>query len=253
MPGVACRRGNFIYDITYLIEITLSMNQPVNKLSPLGSTASHTISNQHEILQLISEPDVNLSLWRRQPQPEIARELQDLHAVQLPDTRRESSAESFDEDVHDYLLSHGLAPDAFTHLRADMRLLADHFFRASGRDVLKFRLYTTRGNKCSKFHVDTRQLRLLCTYQGPGTEWLEESQVDRMALAKGAPNELVIRHGEPSRFEPFWVGIFKGDPLFNWQGLVHRSPPISGSGQTRVIFCLDADPSGECAGLHSIK
>lgn len=229
------------------------MNQPASRLSTADTAASHAISDRPEILQLIAEPNVNLSLWQRPPVAEVARELEALEASRLPDTRRESSAETFDADVRDYLRTHGLEPESFTHLRADMRLLADHFLRACGRDRLKFRLYTTAGNKCSKFHVDTRQLRMLCTYQGPGTEWLTESQVDRHALSKGAPNEAVIRHGEPSHFEPFWAGIFRGDPQFQWQGLVHRSPPISGTGQTRVIFCLDADPSGASDGLHTLK
>jgi hypothetical protein len=57
----------------------------------------------------------------------------------------------------------------------------------------------------------------------------------------GAPNEHIIRFGEPSRFEPFWVGILKGDafPGNAGRGLVHRSPQIAGSGRTRVLFCLD--------------
>ncbi|MEW8312966.1 MAG: DUF1826 domain-containing protein [Candidatus Thiodiazotropha taylori] len=43
-------------------------------------------------------------------------------------------------------------------------------------------------------------------------------------------------------FEPFWVGIMKGNayPGNAGQGLVHRSPQISGSGKTRVLFCLDS-------------
>jgi hypothetical protein len=70
---------------------------------------------------------------------------------------------------------------------------------------------------------------------------LTNEQVDRLAQGTGAPNEEIIRFGEPSRFEPFWVGILKGDayPGNAGYGLVHRSPPITGSGLTRVLFCLD--------------
>ncbi len=51
----------------------------------------------------------------------------------------------------------------------------------------------------------------------------------------------IIRFGEPSEIAPFWVGILKGSkyPGSAGQGLVHRSPPIAESGQTRVVFCLD--------------
>jgi len=78
-------------------------------------------------------------------------------------------------------------------------------------------------------------------YRGPGTEWLTDVQVDRVAQASGAPNECIIRFGEPSQFDSFWVGVMKGNayPGNAGRGLVHRSPPIAGSGQTRVLFCLD--------------
>jgi hypothetical protein len=100
---------------------------------------------------------------------------------------------------------------------------------------------TTDDDDCRRYHVDRTHLRLLCTYRGPGTEWLTNDQVERLAQASGAPNEEIIRFGEPSQFEPFWVGILKGDafPGNARHGLVHRSPPIKGSGQTRVLFCLD--------------
>ena len=103
------------------------------------------------------------------------------------------------------------------------------------------RLETTDTSKCHRFHVDRTRLRLLCTYRGPGTEWLTDAQVDRTALNNGSTNEDIIRCGSPHRFAPFWVGIMKGNayPGNAGRGLVHRSPPIASSGQTRVLFCLD--------------
>ena len=95
--------------------------------------------------------------------------------------------------------------------------------------------------RCHRFHADRTRLRLLCTYRGPGTEWLTEAQVDRWALSNGSANEDIIRFGEPARFMSPWVGIMKGSayPGNAGHGLVHRSLPIAGSGRTRVLFCLD--------------
>ena len=106
---------------------------------------------------------------------------------------------------------------------------------------MTLRLKTTESDDCRRFHVDRTRLRLLCTYQGPGTEWLTDAQVDRAAQRSGAPNEDIVRFGHPSCFRPFWVGVMKGDAYSNnaGRGLVHRSPPIAGSGQARVLFCLD--------------
>jgi hypothetical protein len=65
----------------------------------------------------------------------------------------------------------------------------------------------------------------------------------RHLLSASAPNKCprhpisdqsrdLPRFGEPSRFEPFGVGILKGDayPGNAGRGLVHRSPAIAGSG-----------------------
>ncbi len=62
-----------------------------------------------------------------------------------------------------------------------------------------------------------------------------------MAQANGASNDGIIRAGESSQFKSFWVGAKKGDafPGNAGHGLVHRSPPPAGTGQTRVPFCLD--------------
>ncbi|MCG7960800.1 MAG: DUF1826 domain-containing protein, partial [Candidatus Thiodiazotropha taylori] len=118
----------------------------------------------------------------------------------------------------------------------------EHYFSISKSRNVTMRLVTTNEDDCPRFHVDQTQLRLLCTYRGPGTEWLSDQQVDRAAQRSGAPNEEIIRYGEPNVFEPFWVGIMKGNayPGNAGQGLVHRSPQISGSGKTRVLFCLDS-------------
>lgn len=125
--------------------------------------------------------------------------------------------------------------------RKDLRQVAELFFSVSqGRD-LTMRLETTEEDGCPRFHVDRTHLRLLCTYRGPGTQWLADAQVDRAAQSSGATNDDIIRFGEPAQFEPYWVGILKGDayPGNAGGGLVHRSPPIAASGQTRVLFCLD--------------
>ena len=208
----------------------------------MPSTLPHHVSNEAEVLQNIADPVVNLSLWQRPPQPAIAEELSVLRARQLPDVRVPTTMESFDDDICTHLRQHGLNPAGFEHFRADLQLLADHFAGVSGGRDLKFRLVTTDDDNCRRFHVDTRHMRMLCTYRGPGTEWLTDDQVDREALLSGAPNEAVIRFGQPSHFEPFWVGIFRGETGSSGNGLVHRSPPIEGSGQTRVLFCLDAEP-----------
>ncbi|MDJ0891453.1 MAG: DUF1826 domain-containing protein [Gammaproteobacteria bacterium] len=206
-----------------------------------ASTSPHAAGNQPDVLHRILDPGVNLSLWQRPAQKAIARELSTLRASHLPDVRCPTSLDSFDDDVSALLQQQGLDPLVFKNLRVDLRRLADLYFSVSEDRDVTLRLVTTDDDDCPRFHVDYTHLRLLCTYRGPGTEWLTDAQVDRVAQASGAPNDCIIRFGEPSQFEPFWVGILKGGayPGNAGRGLVHRSPPIAGSGQIRVLFCLD--------------
>lgn len=207
----------------------------------------HAVGDTPDVLENILTPGVNLSLWQRPPQAAISQELSVLEAAHFPDQRQLTTLAGFDEDISEVFRDQGLDPAAFEHFRADLKLLAQYFFQLSGDHSVKFRLVTTDGDNCRRFHVDTRYLRLLCTFRGPGSEWLHNAQVNREALQNGAPNEAIIRSGKPSFMETFWVGIMKGEPHREGNGLVHRSPPIAGSGQTRVLFCLDAEPASHAA------
>ncbi len=212
------------------------------ELLPTESASSpHLSGGQPEVLSRISDTGVNLCLWQRQGQEEITREVAALDGSSLPDVRCPTSQASFDDDVARLLQRQGLDPLAFKHWRADLRQVADLYFKVSQGYDVTLRLETLDDTRCPRFHVDRTHLRLLCTYHGPGTEWLTDAQVDREAQNTGASNEDIIRFGEPSRFETFWVGILKGAsyPGNAGRGLMHRSPPTTGFGQTRVLFCLD--------------
>jgi hypothetical protein len=205
------------------------------------SASAHVAENQPSVLQQILDPGVNLSLWQRPIQQSITRELSSLKAADLPDVRCSTSLDSFESDVTILLQQQGLDPMVFTSWRKDLDQIAEHYFGVSDDRDVTLRLVTTDGDDCPRYYVDRTNLRLLCTYQGPGTEWLANDQVDRSAQGSGAPNEEILRFGEPFRFEPFWVGILKGDayPGNAGSGLVHRSPPVKDLGLTRVLFCLD--------------
>lgn len=61
-------------------------------------------------------------------------------------------------------------------------------------DVKKFRLLLSKINTdmCRKFHTDINNLQMLCTYNGPGTLWLTEDNINRKALEMYADNELIV-------------------------------------------------------------
>ncbi len=205
-----------------------------------ASPSPHALGKDSAVLRQAMNPGVNLALWQREGNARITEEISSLKANDLRDERHHTSLASFDEDVCTLMRQQGLDPQKFRNLRFDLQHLTDLLAAITRSNKFIFRLVTIANDECSRFHLDRAPLRLITTYQGPGTEWLPDRQVDRAALARSASNEAVTRFGSPSRFEQFWVGIMKGDPRKSGQGLVHRSPPVAGTGQIRVLFSLDS-------------
>lgn len=105
-------------------------------------------------------------------------------------------------------------------------------------DAVGLRLHLLRGTMCPRFHVDRVPVRLLCTYQGIGTEWLPEGKVTRAKSSAPLPDQLVGA-GDADRLATGAVGLLKGEA---WEcnegrGLVHRSPEPGD--QPRLVLALD--------------
>lgn len=59
-----------------------------------------------------------------------------------------------------------------------------------------------------------------------------------------------MRRLETSRsLAPGAVGLFKGRILAGEQAIVHRSPPIAGTGEERLLLVIDGPPPAETAAL----
>jgi hypothetical protein len=112
------------------------------------------------------------------------------------------------------------------------RLLAD----LTGCKRVGLRLDWPETATCPRFHVDRVTLRLLCTYRGPGTEYLELP-----AEMSGAPFE-VDATAPIGRADPFTVVLLKGSawPGNGTAGAVHRSPAVPPAIGRRAFFSVDA-------------
>ena len=115
--------------------------------------------------------------------------------------------------------------------------------------IVTVQLEVVTTDKCKRFHADYKSVRAVCTYVGPGTEWVEERAVSREAVSRHchetsfeAQNALIVR--DPARVEranPGDVVFLKGEsyPGNAGRGVVHRSPPIEASGARRLVLTLD--------------
>ncbi len=100
---------------------------------------------------------------------------------------------------------------------------------------LRLRLDVVTTNACRKFHIDAITARLVCTYRGTGTQYgisTDGAEPRRVfTVPTGAP--ILLR------------GTLWRDRTAS--GLLHRSPPIEGTGETRLVLVLDpvTDPEEE--------
>lgn len=121
----------------------------------------------------------------------------------------------------------------------DIARLTTLFLMLAPAERARIRLEVIDDDACRYFHVDHVRLRLVTTYRGPGTQWLPETAVDRSALDR-RDHETICRSPEAIRvLAPGTVGLFKGARHPEGGGLVHRSPPLSGTGIVRLFLAID--------------
>ena len=99
--------------------------------------------------------------------------------------------------------------------------------------MVDVRLERISHDSCWKFHRDCVEARLLTTYCGSATEWVQPIHAEQ------ALREQKSYNGPLERLRVHDVAIFKGNRAGPNSGIVHRSPPIVGTGQTRLLLCLN--------------
>jgi hypothetical protein len=119
-------------------------------------------------------------------------------------------------------------PDTPEPLRAIVADLASRFAALMGTHHISVRVEGVTGNACTRMHADYTDVRLILTLAGPGTEHLADDD-------PSAPvQQLATGH----------IGLFKGRTYLGARPGVHapclhRSPPIEGTGQRRLVLVID--------------
>ena len=187
-------------------------------------------------LRRIAEPDVALAIWRRAAPRGLAEWLDDLPADRLPDGRFAAASTDIVPALEALCTAGGLPDCTFRRrLIADIATVAALYGRVAGRERLQVRLEALDHDSCWRFHRDHVGLRLNVTYRGPTTQW---PALDQEARALRAQRRY---RGPISELPRFAVGLFKGVPLIGERAILHRSPPVSGSGITRLFLCIDGE------------
>ena len=137
-------------------------------------------------------------------------------------------------------------------LKSDIEELASQLGELLGCRHLRAYLYTQRTDGCRKIHTDNVTLRLICTYAGPGTDWLRNEDVVREKLVPSEldaeiANRQVVKDGAVlQRSASGEVLLLKGDayPGNSGFGAAHRSPPLEATAATRLVLKIDRDRCG---------
>lgn len=186
------------------------------------------ISGSPEVLHAIGETHCNLAIWQRAPFADFGPLLegtpQDLRftcdVAGLPALlTKELKQGGYGGSA---ALNHALVEDAVR--------LAELFCTAMDLAKLELRLEAVRTDSCRKFHADYVTARLITTYVGEGTDWLDEEDAARVAA--GETPQCI------NRLSAFDVGLFKGK-LATERPAIHRSPPIAGTGAARLLLVLN--------------
>ncbi|WP_136658342.1 DUF1826 domain-containing protein [Nitratireductor sp. XY-223] len=187
-------------------------------------------------LNAIGEPDLKAVIWLRQPLPSFQDWMESLDPARLPAARVILRPDNARYAVMQACDSAG-TPDCPERNRFidDVAALSEIFSHLMETPYLRLRLDVVSSDACRKFHIDAVTARLVCTYRGPGTQY-------GMAAEHAAPAEIC----SVPACSPF---LMRGT---RWPGsgssrLVHRSPPIEGTGKTRLLLVLDpvSDRRGE--------
>jgi hypothetical protein len=186
------------------------------------------------ILFAVQRPAVNLAVWHRELAPPLTGT--SLHGLMqaAPFT---AVAEGSPTAVAS-LLAERLPAPAPADLLLDLTDLALVFGALDGSRSVRVRLEALTHDGCCRWHADAIGLRMLCTYHGPGTEWLP--------LQGGAPAARALPRDTPppcaaARLATGAVAVLKGEayPGNAGNGCIHRSPPAGAGPRARLLLCID--------------
>ncbi|MCB2101146.1 MAG: DUF1826 domain-containing protein [Rhodobacterales bacterium] len=185
-------------------------------------------------LGAIGHPGVELVIWRRALPGRLRTWLDHMDASRLPDLRVLVRPADLRRAVEPYLVGCGMPPgDLRDLLLGDIGELVSTFARVARTDLVDVRLEPVDNDACWKFHRDCVEARLLTTYRGPATEWVQPIHAAR------ALDEQRAYEGPLERLGAHDVAVFKGSCAGPGSGIVHRSPPIVGTRQTRLLLVLN--------------
>lgn len=194
----------------------------------------------------IFEPQQQVSVIAKPVQAQISGYLQQTGeqlstGYRLMLRQTEATPDRLDREMR---LPDGIGKDA---LLTDICRLVNVYADLMDCPTVGIRLEVLSHAMCPRFHIDRTGIRLLCTYLGPGTEWLDEAFCNRSAMTgryatTDAFHRTLVLHPQGIHQAPAHALVLLKGSL--WQGnqhagAIHRSPDMAASSK-RIVLALDA-------------
>lgn len=213
------------------------MNQPVHSAHPRVRQVRGKTPN---VLINVLEDDVNLAIWQRQLPVHISdfgalllsldEPLADAISLEITDEKAPPKLQGLASRFNDL--------EGYEGFVADIAWLVSAYACLLGAKRVGLRLRVLDKAMCPRFHVDHVPVRLITTYAGIGSQWLQEGVMERRHL--GQPGAEPVHDSLIERLDTGDVALLKGE---KWRGnegagLIHRSPALA-EGERRLILTLD--------------
>jgi hypothetical protein len=195
------------------------------------------------VLTNIYKKEINIVTWKREPSSELTSAVNDF----LNNNKTKAAVLAVTpENTNEVLCNTFGDSETMMPLRNDIALLVDMFcclFELKGAGL---RVTILEQAMCPRFHFDRIPCRLVTTYQGAGTQWLQNDVIDRSKLGAGNQGKSDEQSGlfkqlsDINQLTQGDVALLKGEHWFENEGagLVHRSPPVI-AGERRLLLTLD--------------
>ncbi|VEE18118.1 DUF1826 domain-containing protein [Ectopseudomonas mendocina] len=206
----------------------------------LPAPPRQALAEDIQVLGEVLHEDVNLAVWQRRLPAQIADFAETLLAQGEPLAQSmtlELAQADNEPNLAGLVAQYADLPGQAAFL-ADVAWLVRAYACLLDARLIGLRLRALDKAMCPRFHVDHVPLRLITSYAGVGSEWLEEGAMPRSKL--GQPGAEPQDEALIQRLDSGHVALAKGE---KWQGnegrgLIHRSPqPLAG--ERRLLLTLD--------------
>ncbi|NMP31573.1 DUF1826 domain-containing protein [Thalassotalea sp. M1531] len=201
------------------------------------------VSRYPDVLTEIYQEKVNIAIWQRTLSNSCLENVSEL-LTQQPNFKVVVTVTP--DEAYQHLAEHLSSFQNQHELCQQVSLLVDMFCTLFELKRVGLRLTALDRPMCPKFHVDKVPCRLVTTFTGSATQWLENNVIDRTKLGAGSiglPDEESGVYESEEQINQLLTGdvaLLKGEGWFDNLdgGLVHRSPAVKVN-ERRLLLTLD--------------